>query len=320
MAANAFEQAQDFLARELPAGEFLGLFYTLLNELKHEYSKDECLPLFIDLPAAVSECVGDTSRQQDVQTFCVLLFAGINLLDDIADGDVSEHLSVYRTSQLQLAATTLLSALPLRCMTVFPAELASQISQLLGERMLMMANGQYIDLSNANAAALDFARIRKSVEDKSGAELALFAKLAALIAGASTNAQSNYEAFGLALGTALQLATDCFDVFQDDAGSDLRNGSRTLPICIYVNSLSHSEREQALALVRDSSTDGQARNELRTRMRAQGVLHQVAFLIEVERHKAIRLLEQAAPLATGKARLVKMIAQASLLPQSSEKA
>ena len=307
----AFARTQEFLSVTLSEGGLSCLLRLIVDELQIEYSSDHCPALFIQLPSAVFRSVCRDQPQAQLETLCLLLFAGINLHDDIADREVRPRLAGHAPSQLQLAATSLLSALPLLCLKSLP----QSATQLLGERLLTMANGQYEDVSRAKSNSFDFDGVYKSVAEKSGAELALFARIGATCAGATEKVQDTYDQFGHALGIALQLVTDCFDLFQTEVSGDLTNGSRTLPICLYLDGLSDVEHAEAMELLQRAETDSKLHGVVQKRMRERGVLAQMALIIEVERQRAIRLLCEAAPLAEGKAELLSILERASLLPK-----
>jgi geranylgeranyl pyrophosphate synthase len=100
-------------------------------------------------------------------------------------------------------------------------------------------------------------------------------------------------ALGRDLGTAGQLASDCWELFHDPECRDLVHGARTLPIAFYLERLQDAEREAFLALLERAREEDAARQEVRDRLREAGDLRRCAFAIEVRIRRGIRLVGEA---------------------------
>ena len=226
-----------------------------------------------------------------------LLYAGIDLLDDLADGDLHPRWTVFRPSEVHLAATTMMCCLPalaLETLDVTPAR-RETLLQTMARHLLTMSAGQQADLRLQRSEAPLGRDVEAAVAAKSGEELALYATLGALAAGASPDRADAFAEYGRWLGQAGQLASDCHDLFEDAYSRDLANGTRTLPIVLYLERLEGEARAQFLCLLARAAQDSDAAAEVRTRLRANGVLRRCAFLVEIHGMRALQALHRAAP-------------------------
>ncbi len=246
-----------------------------------------------------------------------LLYVGIDLCDDLADGDLPPYWAGYRPAEVQLASATLLAALPQRVLAALaaPAATGAALQATLAQGLLRMSAGQQQDLRLADSPRPDPRAVEASVAAKSGAELALFAALAAQLAEAPPALVEQYVAFGEALGTAGQLGSDCADLFSAPHGKDLANGTRTLPIALYLERLDEAARADALDLLDRARHDDAARTAVRERLTRAGVLRRVALVIEVHCQRARRALAAAAPREPAASRLRTMIDRCSFFSQ-----
>lgn len=214
---------------------------------------------------------------------CLFVHAGLDLLDDVMDGDLPAAWR-ERPAQAVLAGATLTGALaPLALMALpAPARSVLALQRLLAEAGLRLSAGQQADVSAARAAVIprgtDVARLAVR---KTGSEVALYATLAARLGGASRRAVQRWAEFGRALGAARQLRMDCFDLFASDGeGRDLAAGTRTLPVALFHDDLAEEERPAFLALLRRAEREPGARQAIREKLVAAGVLQSCAVVVE----------------------------------------
>jgi geranylgeranyl diphosphate synthase type I len=157
------------------------------------------------------------------------------------------------------------------------------------------------------AADVRAAAVEESVTAKSGEELALFASLAARLAGADAARIAHYEAMGRALGTAAQLTSDCDDLFIAPHSKDLAAGTRTLPIALGLERITGPARDEFVTLLDRARTDAAAGVEVRTRLRDAGVLAPCTLYIEIHRQRALAALEAADGRDPARSRLRRLI-------------
>lgn len=167
----------------------------------------------------------------------------------------------------------------------------------------------------AGSADISAAEVEASVAGKSGEQLATYASLAAQLAGAPSEVVTTYAAMGQAIGTAGQLASDCYDLFQASHSRDLANGTRTLPIALHLERHTGTERERFLMLLAQARHDKEAREAVRHCLRAAGELRRCAFVVEVYCQRALRALQQAQPLEPAGSGLRAMIDGMSFFPK-----
>ena len=76
---------------------------------------------------------------------------------------------------------------------------------------------------------------------------------------------------------------------------DFAAGQRTLPIALHLGRLAGTERTDFLQLLNSARQQEPARQRVRQLLRAGGELRRCAFIIEVYRQRALRLLREADP-------------------------
>lgn len=288
------------------------LMETALHGLRSDLDEQAVHP-FVEVPLLVYAGVrGDEAPAVPLAAITTLLFLGIDIFDDVADGDLPGHWAPYRPAEINLAAATLLCALPQLALAELNAPLATlaAMQQALARGLLVMSAGQERDLASAGSAHARVQDVEASVAAKSGEEVAMFATMAAQFAGADRDIVSAYAALGRAIGTAGQLASDCHDLFDAPESRDLANGTRTLPIVL------HLDRETSfLDLLEKARNDPAARDEVRRHLRASGALRHCAFVVEVYCQRALEALEEARPLEPARSGLRLVIDRLSFFPK-----
>ncbi len=272
----------------------------------------------VHLPLLVYAALhGDDEPALPLAAATVLLHLGIDIFDDLADGDLPDHWAGHRPTEINLLAATLLAALPqlaLADLAAPPARLVAMQRAVAGGGLRMSA-GQLRDLAMASAAIASPDDVEASVVDKSGEELAMFAALAAHLAEAPPALVELYTTLGRVIGTGRQFAEDCYDLFTAPHSRDLAAGTRTLPIALYLERRPGGERDDFLALLDQARADAAAQEAVRQCLREAGILRQSAFIVEVYCQRARRLLEQAAPREPGRVGLLALIDVMSFFPR-----
>jgi len=312
-----FNRVSDLVASLAVAEPQRGLLRTALTGLKLQAQEDEFL-IFARVPLLVyAGCGGEAMAAVPLAAATTLLFLGIDILDDLADGDLPGHWQGYRPSEINLTATTLLAALPQLIIAELdaPASRLAAMQRTLALGLLRMSAGQQRDLALAGSSMVSPREVEDLVAAKSGAEVAMFATLAAQFAGAGLEAVNAYAEFGRTLGTGAQLASDCHDLFQAPHSKDLANGTRTLPIALFLKRLSGEERTSFLTLLEQARVDVAAQEAVRGRLRPSGVVRHCAFMVELYCQRGLRALEQAAPREPAATGLKALVDGISFFPQ-----
>ncbi|GAC1635806.1 MAG: polyprenyl synthetase family protein [Chloroflexota bacterium] len=276
----------------------------------HAQVRSAELQPFVSLPLLVHAAVrGDDTPALPLAVATTLLFLGIDIHDDLADGDLPDHWNGCRTAEISLVAATLLCALPQLVLSELdlPPSHRDAMQRTVAQGLLRMSGGQHMDLAHAGASWVSARAVEASVRAKSGEEAALFAVLAAQAAGASPGLTAVYERLGGAIGTAGQLASDCADLFRSEHSKDLDSGARTLPIALHLERLDEPERERFLDLLREARTERAAQERIRQRLLEAGELRRCAVTVELYCQRARRALQETRALEPGRSGLGGMI-------------
>ena len=154
---------------------------------------------------------------------------------------------------------------------------------------------------------------REVMGGKSGAQFAMYAELAAQLAGAGDAATQSYAAYGAALAIAGQMESDLADVL-DEASDDLRGGKVTYPIATALARLEGGDRDALVRLLGEARSDPTAQEAVRDRLQGSGALIQTALAIQVEVRRATSALDAADAHGPAADELRRMAREASVLP------
>lgn len=270
----------------------------------------------VRVPLLVHAAVqGEAAPALPLAVAATLLVAGLDLLDDLMDGDLANGWRGYRPAELLLAGTTLVAALPQLALgeLPLPPERLVAMQRTLAQAGLRISAGQQRDLDAVGRPRVSPAAMEATAAGKSGEVLAVIAALAAALAGAPARAAAGYAAFGRALGTALQLRSDCYDLFGAPWSRDLAAGARTLPIALYLQPLPAAERQAFLNLLAAARVDPAAQNTVRARLIEAGVPRQVGAVIARHCARAHATLDRLQPRPPAGAALRALIDCCSLL-------
>lgn len=277
------------------------------------------LPSIVLLPLLVHTAItGDEAAARPLAVLSALFSLGVNLADDLADGDLAPTKlpplwSGYRVSMIDLAVLSLLGCLPQLLLAELPVSAARRLAlqRSLATGFLAMIAGQNDDIATQGSDAVAAADVETSVGRKTGEQWAIFATLAARLAGAPERIVARYCEFARAAGTAGQFQDDCYDLFAAPHSRDLASGARTLPIALYLERQTGEERRQFLALLADAQTDATAQQATRSLLLAAGCLRRSAITVELYCQRALYALEGAAPRDPAGAVLRAMVESAS---------
>jgi hypothetical protein len=185
----------------------------------------------IDVPFAVGDLL-DVSLDEKVTAAIAgtLLWAGADLMDDVADGELGTTWDGVPEFQTELVATNLVSTLPhLAIAHVHCSDRRALLARELSMALWCMSDGQRQDIEGPNAtpSLTDYFTL---IERKTGAEIGLFAALPAILSGASPAIVKGWRAFGTRLGCMVQAFSDLASAVAPAAANDLLRGKRTLPV------------------------------------------------------------------------------------------
>jgi geranylgeranyl pyrophosphate synthase len=310
-------RAEAFAREAAPTPQLRALLDTALIGLRDQVRRFP-YAFYVHLPLLVYGGLrGDDAPAVPLAAATSLFFLGLDICDDLADGDLPGHWAGYRPSEISLVSLTLLATLPQLAIAGLDAPSATReaMQVALARGLLQMIGGQQRDVRAAGTAELSAEEVEESVAAKSGEELAICTALAARLAGAPPEQVERYAALGRAMGTLAQLASDVRDVFHDPHGKDLAAGTRTLPIVLYLNRLQGRARADFLALLARARQEEAARDEARQQLNDPWVLRRCALTVEVYRQRAARLLDELSPQQPAYSHLRTMLDGGHLAPR-----
>jgi geranylgeranyl pyrophosphate synthase len=273
-------------------------------------------PLCVELPLLVHAAItGDDAPAVPVAVAALLLYAAVELLDDLMDGDLAPAWSGYRTGEVMLAGSTLIATLPSLALVDLGIEggMAATLQRTLARGLLAMSAGQQGDLALTGSDDAPVEKVDAVAQGKSGAFPAMLAAMAARLADAPEEVIEQYGAMGRAIGTARQFRSDCHDLFGPRDSRDLMHGTRGLPIALHLQALAGAERADFLALLDTARRDAGAREAVRQRLLNAGVPLECAFLIDLYCAQARTALTACVPRPPAAARLHALVDEASFL-------
>ena len=256
----------------------------------------------------------DERCAQALAAAVTLIEAGIYTLDHILDGEMDGALRAVPPRAVLLGAVDLISHVPQAVLAALDVS-DSVVRRLLAELydgMARISAGQLADLA---PGSLDGPAVRETIAMKTGARRALYAGLAARLAGADDAAWTAATGFGRALGCARQISSDLVDLVGPQPSRDLAAGTVTLPIALHLDDVDDDARQELRALLARARTDETAHALVRTRLHAGGALRRAAAAAMAEcvraREHLVRL-DAAEPAATLLRALVEQAAPAGL--------
>jgi geranylgeranyl pyrophosphate synthase len=257
----------------------------------------------IELPLAVYAAItGREDGAVPLAAACALVCLSVGLFDDLADGDRQSHWAGYSAAEINLAAATVLCALPpliLARLDIAPLR-RLRMQQILAEGTLRMSAGQQVDLALTGKHEVAVAEVEAAVIGKTGERFATYCRLAAEMGGAAPQAMALYGAFGREIGIARQLISDCHELLIDPECRDLAHGTRTLPIVAHINRLTGTDRSRFLDLLDRARTDRRAEESVRQELRAADEISRVIFKARLHYGRARALVDRVGAREPGR--------------------
>ena len=190
--------------------------------------------------------------------------------DDIMDNDDTRHgvpttHKKYGTSLAILAGDTLFSkAYHTLSDPSIPADIRADLVSRLAGACVDICEGQWMDVSMGTSRTVPpLALYTSMIRKKTSALFEVSCALGAICARASARDLTNAASFGLSLGTAFQITDDILGVVGDPnltkkpVGNDIREGKKSLPILMTLESASPLQRDLILGVLgrRDASPE-----------------------------------------------------------------
>ena len=288
------------------------------RELADAWPEMPCIQLPLSVHKAITSDEGPAIPVAAART---LMYLGADLLDSVLDHEVPRSWQSRDSTEITLAATTLLATLPhfsisrLQEQRVSPGKLWV-LSHHIADTLLTMSAGQYEDLRLPNLENVSLGDCRAMVERKSGSANALFAKAGATLATMDPSTIEACAAFGACLGIAKQLVSDVWDIWGEDDSRDLLNGKRTLPIVHALSVLQGEQRKQLQRLLVAARESAEHHDEVRALLATTGSVRYTALIVWFYNQRAQDHLAAASLQKPAERELRMLLAQASLLHPS----
>jgi octaprenyl-diphosphate synthase len=161
------------------------------------------------------------------------------------------------------------------------AELGSaRLTALLSEAILQTATGEIMEVAHLRDFAMPVEKYLEIITGKTARLIEAACLCGAVLAGADAAGEDAAQAFGLNLGIAFQLADDALDYTSDarvagkTTGADLREGKPTLPLLLFLCSLSDSEASTCREILSDDGKRGRQAEALVKAVTAGGFAEQ----------------------------------------------
>lgn len=302
------DHTREFLKSSVSSPEQRGLLLPLIDH----FSSGEPSP-YLEIPLLVyGGITGNAEGALPLGSLGAFLFLGMDIIDDIADGDAKAHWPKFDPLELELAASLFLSALPQILISNLnaPSRTVIEIQKRFARGIIEAARGQQKELKIKGGENISQKEIEDSVAGKSSG-LATLACISAELAGAEREQIGYYEEMGGNLGGAAQLATDFHDLFESPVSRDLKNEIRTLPIALYLEKCPAIERKNFLNLLRGAGKDPAKEKKVRSLLFSKGIARLTAFIVELYCERARKGLLSAKPKEPYGGRLAEYINKVS---------
>jgi geranylgeranyl pyrophosphate synthase len=221
-----------------------------------------------------------------------LLYVGVELCDDVADGDIRGGAAAEVQAML-VAGTVLSSIAPQAIASLLPAPEALEALEYLWRGGQAMSGGQRRDLALFGDLYPE-PREAEAALAKSTAECGMYAAISACVAGERGAVVARWEQFGAEMGYALEVNADCRDALEP-SGRDIAAGARTLPIALALQVGAHSVRDELRSDLAAAARESDACERARRAILASGSLKARGTLVEAAIIRAGRILKQIAP-------------------------
>lgn len=224
---------------------------------------------------------GDLTLGSKVAAAVEIFMAGLDVLDEIEDGDHSPTVEAAGPAQALNVATALLllaQQILLRLTADGVAiERTALFARTLAEAGLEATGGQHRDLAGEGGAHISTDDALTTARLKAGALVGGACRLGALVGTSDETLLDLYQTWGRHYGTAAQLSNDLHDAGDQGNKSDLARQKGTLPLL-------YARAEPTAPAPADPSQD----------LMASGALHFTWVILEIERQRCASLLDDLA--------------------------
>ncbi|MDO8519490.1 MAG: polyprenyl synthetase family protein [Deltaproteobacteria bacterium] len=262
------------------------------DRLEAELKKQGRAPC-LELPYLLSlGFSGDISKARKAAALSGFIYLGCDILDDLHDNELPEDQKNLSPALISLAGSLLLTSLPTMAIARFFDDEKSRFAacQAVSEALMVMAQGQSKDILSRFDGNLSVEDMEASVAAKSGEEMALFCRFAALMAGQDEKTVRDCMQLGRDLSVALQIISDLTDIYENSISTDLGQGTLTIPLALHLLRLAPKEKDSFIGLWKESGKNPAARFSLQQMLKNSGGVAHASMMIESYSEKALLTL------------------------------
>jgi geranylgeranyl pyrophosphate synthase len=223
---------------------------------------------------------GSLSTAAKIAAAMEALAAGLDILDEIEDGDYSPFVlsaglpqALNASTALMFLAQRIISELHV---TGVDPKLVVDCSFTIARLGLSATHGQHKDLSIDARSGISLDEALRITSEKSGSLAACACHLGARLGTADPELLQLYERFGQHYGTMVQLSNDLHDAQNDLQKTDLASAKPTLPVLFYVRQLGSAPL--------DELTTADVINS--------GAIHFAWTIFELQRQRCLAVLDE----------------------------
>jgi geranylgeranyl pyrophosphate synthase len=296
---ETFRLLREILHREVRPPRYQSLFDIAFTQCVEKESRAGFFPS-VDAPFRIHESLRRPPEEgRPLWAACTAIHVAADILDDIADGDLSSCWGGADPNQIILVALDLMGyvkdqALDKLSECGIDSETTNQIRRILSEGIHRMSEGQYRDLTFKPGEGISLADVEEIVQNKSGAQLEMFSCAAAVLGGATEAQADDFALFGRYLAMAGQIVNDCHDIWGKEKSSDLRNGRLTTPVAYALNHSGDAAFLYEALMKAQTTSDPNLLVKIKQELVQRGALIYVAMKASSYKYKALYHLERAA--------------------------
>ncbi len=210
----------------------------LINQIGHYIVSSggkRLRPLLVLLAARA--CGYSGNRHLDAAAIVEFIHTATLLHDDVVDGsELRRNRDTANTVWGNEASVLVGDFLYARAFEMMVDVGNLRIMEVMARATARIAEGEVLQLLNANDADTDETRYMEVIQRKTATLFEAGTRLGAVLTGADPETESAMASYGLHLGIAFQLVDDALDYMSDDGtigkqvGDDLDEGKPTLPV------------------------------------------------------------------------------------------
>ncbi len=229
--------------------------------------------------AACTATGGEPAFGATVAAATELFMAGLDVLDEIEDGDSSALVELAGPAQALNVSTALLLLGQQTLLGLvadgLPAAQVTLLTQTLTAAGLAATGGQHRDLANESDRIVSTDEALSIARSKAGTLVAGACRIGALLGTTDMDTLALYETLGGHHGTAAQLANDLHGAENTLSKTDVERQKGTLPLL-------YARGARAVATGEPAT------------IAASGALHFTWVILEIERQRCVQLLDTLA--------------------------